>query len=126
MVLADEKVEADRGMFAIERGPLVYCAECCDNQGIDLFSVLLPRKPKLEVMDEKAPGGAQMISAGVQTLSYDVEGKLHASDAVLKLMPYYAWANRGEGKMMVWLPYEAGAVHLGPALGVGTNEFLDK
>lgn len=126
LVLADEKVEADRGMLAIERGPLVYCAEWCDNQGIDLFSVLLPRKPKLEVMDEKAPGGAQMISAGVQTLSYDVEGKLHASDAVLKLIPYYAWANRGEGKMMVWLPYEAGAVHLGPALGVGTNEFLDK
>ena len=44
----------------------------------------------------------------------------------LKLIPYYSWANRGQGKMMVWLPVEAGAVHLGPALRVGTNEFLDK
>ena len=126
LVIANEKVEADQGMLAIERGPLVYCAEWLDNKGIDLFSVLLPRKPKLEVTEEKAPGGAQMITAGVQTLSYDAEGKLLTSDAVLKLIPYYAWANRGQGKMMVWLPYEAGAVHLGPALGVGTNEFLDK
>lgn len=50
---------------------------------------------------------------------------MQTQDATLKLIPYYAWANRGQGKMMVWLPYEAGAMHLGPALKVGTNEFLD-
>lgn len=126
LVAANEKVADDRGMLAVERGPLVYCAEWPDNEGVDLFSVLLPRAAGLKVSDMKAPGGACMIEADAQKLSYDAEGHLQTSDITVKLIPYYAWANRGQGKMMVWLPYEAGAVHLGPALKVGTNEFLDK
>lgn len=126
LVAANEKVADDRGKMAVERGPLVYCAEWPDNENIDLFSVLLPREAQLAVTGEKAPGGACVIAAKAQQLSYDAEGKLCTSDVTLKLIPYYSWANRGQGKMMVWLPVEAGAVHLGPALRVGTNEFLDK
>ena len=126
LVAANEKVADDRGKMAVERGPLVYCAEWPDNEDIDLFSVLLPREAQLAVTGEKAPGGACVIAAKAQRLSYDAEGKLCTSDVTLKLIPYYSWANRGQGKMMVWLPVEAGAVHLGPALRVGTNEFLDK
>ena len=125
LVVANDKVEADRGMLAVERGPLVYCAEWVDNNALDLFSVLMPRKPQLSVIDEKAPGGANMIAVGVQKVAYGADGRMQTQDATLKLIPYYAWANRGQGKMMVWLPYEAGAMHLGPALKVGTNEFLD-
>ncbi|MCR8916579.1 glycoside hydrolase family 127 protein [Bacteroides sp. ET225] len=126
LVAANEKVADDRGKMAVERGPLVYCAEWPDNEDIDLFSVLLPREAQLAVTGEKAPGGACVIAAKAQRLSYDAEGKLCTSDVTLKLIPYYSWANRGQGKMMVWLPVEAGAVHLGPALRVGTNEFVDK
>ena len=126
LVAANEKVAEDRGKLAVERGPLVYCAEWPDNKEVDLFSVLLPAKAQLTVVDEKAPGGARMITAGAQKVSYDTDGHLQTDDFMLKLIPYYAWANRGQGKMMVWLPYEAGAMHLGPALSVGTNEFLDK
>lgn len=126
LVAANEKVAEDRGKLAVERGPLVYCAEWPDNKEVDLFSVLLPAKTQLTVVDEKAPGGARMITAGAQKVSYDTDGHLQTDDFMLKLIPYYAWANRGQGKMMVWLPYEAGAMHLGPALSVGTNEFLDK
>ena len=126
LVAANEKVADDRGKMAVERGPLVYCAEWPDNENIDLFSVLLPREAQLAVTGEKAPGGACVIAAKAQRLSYDAEGKLCTSDVTLKLIPYYSWANRGQGKMMVWLPVEAGAVHLGPALRIGTNEFLDK
>ena len=126
LVAANEKVAEDRGKLAVERGPLVYCAEWPDNKEVDLFSVLLPAKTQLTVVDEKAPGGARMITAGAQKVSYDTDGHLQTDDFMLKLVPYYAWANRGQGKMMVWLPYEAGAMHLGPALSVGTNEFLDK
>lgn len=126
LVAANEKVADDRGKMAVERGPLVYCAEWPDNENIDLFSVLLPREAQLAVTGEKAPGGACVIAAKAQRLSYDAEGKLCTSDVTLKLIPYYSWANRGQGKMMVWLPVEAGAVHLGPALRVGTNAFLDK
>ena len=126
LVAANDKVEADRGMLAVERGPMVYCAEWPDNPGTDLFSILMPRKPQLNVSDEKAPGGADIITAGVQKLSYDADGRLQTQDATVKLIPYYAWANRGEGQMTVWLPYEAGAIHLAPATPTGTNIFLDK
>ena len=126
LVAANNKVEADRGMLAVERGPMVYCAEWPDNPGTDLFSILMPRKPQLSVSDEKAPGGADIITAGVQKLSYDADGRLQTQDATVKLIPYYAWANRGEGQMTVWLPYEAGAIHLAPATPTGTNIFLDK
>lgn len=126
LVAANEKVEADRGMLAVERGPLVYCAEWKDNPGTDLFSVLLPRKAELTITADKAPGGGSIIETGVQKVTYDSDGRMQTSDATLRLIPYYSWANRGDGKMTVWLPYEAGAMHIGPALGVGTNEFFDK
>lgn len=126
LVAANEKVEADRGMLAVERGPLVYCAEWKDNPGTDLFSVLLPRKAELTVTADKAPGGGSIIETGVQKVTYDLDGRMQTSDAMLRLIPYYSWANRGDGKMTVWLPYEAGAMHIGPALGVGSNEFFDK
>ncbi len=126
LVAANEKVEADRGMLAVERGPLVYCAEWKDNPETDIFSVLLPRKATLTVTADKAPGGGNVIETDVQKVSYTSDGRMQTSDAKLKLIPYYAWANRGQGKMSVWLPYEAGAMHIGPALKVGTNEFFDK
>src|SRR5574344_1278181 len=44
-VRADNKVEADRGMVSVERGPLVYCAEWRDN-AFDIMSVLMNREPK--------------------------------------------------------------------------------
>ena len=75
LVAANEKVADDRGKMAVERGPLVYCAEWPDNEDIDLFSVLLPREAQLAVTGEKAPGGACVIAAKAQRLSYDAEGK---------------------------------------------------
>lgn len=42
-------------------------------------------------------------------MSYDATGRLAAKDVKLTLIPYYAWAHRGEGRMEVWLPIEVGA-----------------
>lgn len=126
LVAANANVEADRGMLAVERGPLVYCAEWKDNPEVDIFSVLLPRKAVLNVTEDKALGGGSVIETAVQKVTYAPDGRMQTSDAMLRLIPYYAWANRGQGKMSVWLPYEAGAMHLGPALKVGNNEFFDK
>ena len=46
-VRADARVADNRGMVALERGPLVYCAEGLDNRGA-VFSVLLPDSAPLE------------------------------------------------------------------------------
>ena len=104
VVKAHAKVEADRGRVAVERGPLVYCAEWPDND-FDIMSVLVNRRPQFETVEKPDMlCGLTEIKTGAQVLGYDAEGRLTASDVELTLIPYYAWAHRGSGNMMVWLP----------------------
>lgn len=105
-VKANEKVEADRGRIAIERGPLVYCAEWVDND-FNVLGVLMNREPKFEVVDKpELLNGIKMIKTNAQTLDYDKNGRLVATDVTLSMIPYYAWVHRGSGNMAVWLPNE--------------------
>ena len=111
-VVANPRVSDDRGRIAVERGPLVYCAEWADNEGINPHHLLLARQPKFEV---EASYGIQntegdgktfnvtAITAQAQEASVTPEGKLTAKDVRVKLIPYYAWNHRGAGKMDVWL-----------------------
>lgn len=124
VVVANPNVEDDRGKVAVECGPLVYCAEWPDNEGVDLFSVMLPRNVRPFVTGGTAPGGGKVVAAEAQAVSYDAVGHIEATPVTLKLIPYYAWANRGAGKMAVWLPVEAGAMHIGAARQVEKNEFF--
>lgn len=110
-VVAHDLVEADRGRVAVERGPIVYCAEWSDNEGTHLPSVLMGRRPKLEVVSRPdLLKGVNQIVAPAQALGYDADGKLTATDISLTLIPYYAWAHRGQGAMAVWLPQHPSAV----------------
>lgn len=109
IVKADGKVEADRGRVAIERGPLVYCAEWPDND-FNVHNILLNQHPSFQVVGRPdLLYGIHEITTDAQALSYDAAGKLAVRDVKLTLIPYYAWAHRGEGNMEVWLPIEVGA-----------------
>lgn len=104
VVKANAKVEADRGRIAVERGPLVYCAEWPDNN-FSVRSVLMSRKPTFAI--EQKPDllcGLTEIKTPAQALSYDENGKLSVRDVTLTMIPYYAWSHRGSGEMTVWLP----------------------
>lgn len=109
MVKANDRVVDDRGRLAVERGPLVYCAEWPDNN-FNIHTVLLNRKPVFEVAGyDDDLGGIRRISTKAQSLSYSGDGYLVTSAVKLTLIPYYAWAHRGEGDMCVWLPAEISA-----------------
>jgi DUF1680 family protein len=102
-VRANPKVQADRGLVALMRGPVVYCAESVDNpQGIRPLVV----GPKTSFKTEFKPellGGVTLIEGQVQ--SYSVNGdKISASRALLTAVPYYATDNRGPSSLRVWLP----------------------
>ena len=109
-VRANNNVEADRGFVAIERGPLVYCAEWPDND-FDIMGALVNQSPKMTVEDgtlhakEKkvADYYIKVIKTDAQLLSFDKQGRLNTKDVKLSLIPYYAWCHRGSGKMRVWL-----------------------
>lgn len=104
VVRANAKVEADRGRVSVERGPLVYCAEWCDNQ-FDISSMLVNQKPQFQLGDKEIMNtNVKTLTTDAQSLSCDGQGKLQATDQRLVLIPYYAWAHRGAGKMAVWLP----------------------
>ena len=105
-VRANNKVEADRGMVAVERGPLVYCAEHPDN-AFDVFSALVNQDPKFQ-LGKKEIAGTEVVTltTDAQTLDFNKQGKLVVKDQTLTLIPYYAWCHRGSGKMRVWLPQD--------------------
>jgi hypothetical protein len=91
-VVAHAAVAADRDRFALERGPLVYCAEGADNGGRVLDKVFAG-KPRLEVLP---PGD---LLGGIVPLRMS-----SAAGASLVCIPYYAWCHRGPNEMRVWFP----------------------
>lgn len=109
-VTALEDVEADRGRVAVERGPLVYCAEWPDN-GFDIGGVMMTQRPQFTLVEKPdLLHGINELQTPAQTIAYDKAGRLVATDVQLTLIPYYAWCHRGSGRMMVWLPQQLRAV----------------
>jgi uncharacterized protein len=104
-VVANEAVVADRGRVALQRGPIVYCAEWPDNPGGHVRNLVLPRNAVLKT--EFRPDllkGVVRITGGGLALVLDKEGKVHRKQQPMTAIPYYAWAHRGPGEMLVWLP----------------------
>ncbi len=100
-VVANEKVEADRGRVALQRGPIVYCAEWCDQSDRRVQHLILPDEAPLHSQWRgDLLGGVTTITGRVQALQED--GSLREQD--FTAIPYYAWAHRGAGEMAVWLP----------------------
>ena len=110
-VHANNKVEADRGMISVERGPLVYCAEHPDNN-FDIMGALVNQEPKFTLGKGEIAGTPVLtLNTDAQTLNFNKQGKLETTDHTLKLIPYYAWCHRGSGKMRVWLPQDLKATN---------------
>ncbi|GIO88157.1 hypothetical protein J25TS5_50890 [Paenibacillus faecis] len=104
-------VRANAGKVALQRGPLVYCLEEADN-GANLHEIVLPREAELTaVREEQLLGGVVTVRAEAEKLrEEDWTNGLYSPEAVpgtkphpVKFIPYYAWANRGEGEMTVWV-----------------------
>lgn len=101
-VEACEQVEADRGKVAVERGPLVYCAESVDNS-YPIFRFVMPQKPVFQLKDcPDIANGITAITTTGQVLTTGNDGQVELSSQPLTLIPYYAWNHRGRGQMTVW------------------------
>jgi len=109
-VAANLNVTADRGLLAIQRGPLVYCVEQCD-QTAPVASLVLPLDAELKVEQSGLFGGVAVIRGiGEQTGNSDSSQALYHHAVVpskrneITAVPYFVWDNRQAGPMKVWLP----------------------
>lgn len=106
-VLCNEKVEGNRGRFALERGPIVYCAEWPDNGG-HVLNLLLNKNAGLRAeYKQDLLNGVTVISGNATGLYRKKDGKsVEMRKQSFIAIPYYSWAHRGQGEMTVWLPFE--------------------
>jgi hypothetical protein len=103
-VVASDRVEADRGRVALQRGPIVFAAEWPDNANSKVRNIVLPHDAQLT--SEFRPdllNGVQVIKGHAFGLAYDAQGKVVKTGQELVAIPYATWANRGRGPMIVWL-----------------------
>ena len=118
LTAADERVDAARGCFAVERGPIVYAVEQVD-QGddvvVDDLRVVLGADVRTEhrpdllegvtvVQLQGRPGRHQETDWPYRDATADGTPAGAGSDVAVTAVPYFAWANRGVGPMRVWLP----------------------
>ena len=90
-IVANPYVAANRGRVAIQRGPLVYCFEQCDNSiGVDKIVLAKDADFRYEFKPDLL-GGVGVIKCK------NIDGK------ELTAVPYYAWDHRESGKMAVWV-----------------------
>jgi DUF1680 family protein len=110
-VVANPQVKADIGRVALQRGPIVYCAEWPDNPGGGVRDLALPDDAKLTSRFEPGLlGGVQVIDGPAVGVTFAGAGKPAQAKRALRAIPYYAWANRGKGDMIVWLPSDVASV----------------
>jgi DUF1680 family protein len=105
-VIADERIKDDAGKIAIQRGPLIFCAEWPDNGTDDVLNLIVNGKSPLT--SEFVPsllGGTEIIKTKgyIERNNHD-EGPAVMTDTIITLIPYALWNNRGPGQMRVWLP----------------------
>lgn len=114
ILTADPRVREDIGKAAVARGPVVYCMEEADN-GKDLHLCRLdlqsmkPEEIQTERTEElghsmvvlKVPGKRQVPEESREL--YRSYRPQQEQEITLRMIPYYAWNNRGEGEMSVWI-----------------------
>lgn len=112
-VYAHEDVQENLGKVALQRGPLMYCAEAIDNYGKASVILIPQQAPIIESFKPEMLNGIVVLSSEVPAVKVDASG---ASASTVKqkfiAIPYYAWAHRGEGEMTVWFPEKINAVDL--------------
>jgi len=93
-IRARDEVTADRGRVALGVGPVVYCLEEADNGAV--------REIRIDPSAESRFEYEKDLLGGVGTL-YSEATLPDGAVKEFKAIPYYSWANRGRGEMIVWM-----------------------
>ena len=106
-ILASENVKADIGRIAFERGPIVFCAEWVDNDN-KVRNLLIDKNVELNYeFQPDLLNGIGVLTGKATALSIaKKDAPVIKTQKPVTLIPYYSWAHRGDGEMIVWIPYD--------------------
>lgn len=112
LIESNPLVEENRNQVAVKRGPVVYCLESKDFQGKNIFNAVIPSSIVLKAVPTTIDGTQVMSLQGearviektnwTNTLYHPISKNKEVTP--IKLVPYFAWGNRGHSEMSVWLP----------------------
>lgn len=109
---ANPLAEECRNQVVVKRGPIVYCLESADLDGVKIDDIEIPADIRLQPLKAEIAGSPVMVLEGearavdsqpwTNVLYREVERK--TKPVRIRLIPYYAWGNRGQAEMTVWMP----------------------
>jgi DUF1680 family protein len=104
-VIASDKVKGDEGRIALQRGPIIYCAEWSDNNGRTSNIVLPPGASFTAEYKPAMLNGIEVLKSEAKAVIVnEKQNSITTITQPFMAIPYYAWANRGKGEMTVWIP----------------------
>ncbi len=111
-VVAHKNIKDNQGKIALQRGPLIYCAEWADNNG-KTSNIILPENINFTT-EYKADllNGVTVLKAVVPAVIITDSENINTVKQAFTAIPYYSWANRGMGEMMVWFPTQINNIEL--------------
>ncbi len=114
-IKADDRVRADRGRMAVERGPVVYCVEAHDVEGGQALTLLVdPTRELIAEVDQTNFRGCTVLRTDARSVA-----RPSLPARAVTLVPYFLWANRTRAEMSVWLATrEYAPGDIGPAGGL--------
>jgi len=112
-IVSSDKVEDNINRVALQRGPLVYCAEWPDNFG-KTSNLVLPSNATFTTSARKdLLNGVVVIESEAYAISVDdTNSTVSTKTQHFTAIPYYSWAHRGAGEMMIWLPEKVSSIDL--------------
>jgi DUF1680 family protein len=112
-ISANENIKDDIGKIALQRGPLMYCAEWPDNNG-KVSNLILPVGSTFNATFEPdLLNGIVVVKSNAKAIAVDEKNNSVTTNAQdFKAIPYYAWAHRGKGEMIVWIPQQIKAIEI--------------
>lgn len=115
-IVASDSVKENHNRVALQRGPLVYCFEHPDNNGSTMNILLTDEANFQPRTDNSLLGGIVVLEANAPVITVGENGDaVNTATKKVTAIPYYTWANRGQGEMQVWMPRKLVGVQLVPA-----------
>jgi DUF1680 family protein len=111
-ILANGNVKNDIGKIALQRGPIIYCAEWVDNNSRTSNLIVPPNTVFTSEFNPSILNGVMTLKAQVPAVIISNNDNISTQKQSFTAIPYYSWANRGKGEMTVWFPTQVKDIEL--------------